>query len=416
MNPLSKVSDACRKLLTSQHISLDGPGTILKDVQVMLEMIGTRGLRSKSRNGNLPMEVLPELNRRMCDPITLALGRPTMKDYPNLAGLYVLLRVIELLRVDSGRVRVDEAVLARWLQLNPTEQYFSLLEAWLLEADSSVLGIRNRRGSGQLDSNLLLLTSLNSSTFTKFPEYIQRAGYGGSLEAWNTQLLMRFGLAEIRERPAAGRLPTTARGWLMEKARRTPWGEAVACGMWEALKPETKRDVDLGRFGDDAGYGFLLPVFQPYFPQWQQLFAPPITPLPSGVFIVKASLGGAWCLLAVPPASTLDCLANAVLDAFGFDNEHLYEMSYRDDRGIDQTFCHDYCAGAWAAADVTLTASGWPEKSTMRFLYDFGDSWRFSLRLERIDPPDASLHEPKLLTFTGTPPEQYPTHDEELEY
>lgn len=135
MNPLSKVSGACRKLLTSQHISLDGPGTIQKDVQAMLEMIGTRGLRSKSRNGNLPMEVLPELNRRMCDPITLALGRPTMKDYPNLAGVYVLLRVIELLRADRGSVRVDEAVLARWLQLNPTEQYFSLLEAWLLEAD-----------------------------------------------------------------------------------------------------------------------------------------------------------------------------------------------------------------------------------------------------------------------------------------
>jgi hypothetical protein len=339
-----------------------------------------------------------------------------MKDYPNLAGVYVLLRVIELLRVDRGSVRVDEAVLAQWLQLNPTEQYFSLLEAWLLEADSSALGVDNRRGSEQLRTNLLLLTSLESSTFREFPEFVHDARFGGSLDPWNTQLQMRFGLAEVRDRPAAGRMPTTARGWLMEKARRTPWGEAVVWGIWEALRPETKRDVVLGLVGDDAEYGFLQPVFQPFFPQWQRLFAPPITPLPSGVFIVKASLGGAWGLLAVPPESTLDCLAYAVLDAFGFDNEHLYEMSYRDDRGIDQTFCHDYCAGAWAAADVTLAASGWPVKSTMRFLYDFGDSWRFSLRLEKIEPPDASLHEPKLLTFSGTPPEQYHTYDEEEEF
>ncbi len=54
-----------------------------------------------------------------------------------------------------------------------------------------------------------------------------------------------------------------------------------------------------------------------------------------------------------------------------------------------------------------------PEKETMKLLYDYGDCWRFSVRLERIDPPDKTARHSQLIASAGEAPEQYPGPDEE---
>jgi cytochrome P450 len=100
-------------LLTNQQITPAGPGTILRNVQTMLDFIGTTALHSKSRRGNLPIEVLPELNARLSHPIRPALSRPLLEDYPNIAGMYILLRITELVRAEKGRVWVEADALAR---------------------------------------------------------------------------------------------------------------------------------------------------------------------------------------------------------------------------------------------------------------------------------------------------------------
>jgi hypothetical protein len=49
-----------------------------------------------------------------------------------------------------------------------------------------------------------------------------------------------------------------------------------------------------------------------------------------------------------------------------------------------------------------------PVKDTMKFVFDFGDNWRFLLRLERIDPPDPKVPEPTVIESVGQAPKQYP--------
>ena len=44
---------------------MEGPGTILRDVETILEFIGPGGLKTKSQQGNLSSAVLPELNARL---------------------------------------------------------------------------------------------------------------------------------------------------------------------------------------------------------------------------------------------------------------------------------------------------------------------------------------------------------------
>jgi len=51
----------------------------------------------------------------------------------------------------------------------------------------------------------------------------------------------------------------------------------------------------------------------------------------------------------------------------------------------------------------------------MVYLFDFGDEWRFDVRLERIDPADGRIKKPKLLEEHGEAPPQYPNMEEDEE-
>ncbi len=43
----------------------------------------------------------------------------------------------------------------------------------------------------------------------------------------------------------------------------------------------------------------------------------------------------------------------------------------------------------------------------MELLYDFGDSWRFTIKLERIEPRGAKMKTPRILESHGKAPAQY---------
>ena len=47
----------------------------------------------------------------------------------------------------------------------------------------------------------------------------------------------------------------------------------------------------------------------------------------------------------------------------------------------------------------------------LKFLFDFGDSWRFALRLERVDPPGKAKAPITVVESAGEAPKQYPDWD-----
>ena len=53
------------------------------------------------------------------------------------------------------------------------------------------------------------------------------------------------------------------------------------------------------------------------------------------MFIFRVSLGKVWRLIAMPSDATLEGLAGWILDSVGFDDDHLYEFTYRDQLGAD---------------------------------------------------------------------------------
>ncbi len=401
-------AEHCRRCLSTQQFTLDQPGSILRDVQTLIDFIGLDGLITSSNKGNLPNAALPAINARLTQPIELVLNRALLKDYPNIAGLFILLRVMGLARADQKRVWIDQERLGLWTGLNPTEQYFALLEAWLIHGQAEVVGVGQMRGLGQFRTNLIFLTQkMASQHWSNYEEYIHTFEFLGGVEAWNAQLQARFGLIEIRARSLDGR-ETSTRGWLLEAARRTPWGEAVAWAILEFLrKHEDFQKLLFFHLPEDAGFGFLRPAFSPFVLQWRNTFAASESVARAGTYIFKVSLGrGVWRRLAVDAGDPLDGLASDILDAFNFDQDHLYDFQYRDLLGKKRVYNHPNCDEGPHTSEITVGESGLPEKEAMKFTFDYGDNWQFTVRLERIEPPEKDI-KLGLLDSGGQAPKQY---------
>ena len=137
-----------KQALKEITIEESGPGSILRDFNTLLEFLGERGVPVTTTH-QLPIRVLPEINARLTNPLRQGLKRPQQKSYPHINGLYLLLRASGMTFVGGTSKKpllfVDKEVVQSWHGLNPTEQYFTLLETWLLRGKPEIIGESGRR-------------------------------------------------------------------------------------------------------------------------------------------------------------------------------------------------------------------------------------------------------------------------------
>jgi hypothetical protein len=361
-----------------------------------------------------PLKVLPQLNALLSRPIEVRLQRPQLKSYPHVQGLYLLLRATGLGQIMGARkpvLVVDEQVYGAWSALNPTERYFTLLEAWLLHGRPQIVGER--------ESPFTFPVQLFADTAA----LLRHAGSEGLPIAGNDQaqwywlyapgrmgiaLLELFGFLSVVVRP-----PQEGEGWVIERVVRTPLGEALFARLDDGLYGDLKKLKALEETSQPP-FGVLQPLFAPYAPHWQHNLELPAWTFRPGRYVFRASLGrGLWRQIALDAGEPLDVLAGAILTAYQFDHDHLYQFSYRNRFGVEECVQHSYLdEGPWTdevrVGDVPLAVG-----QSMTYLFDFGDQWEFEVTLERIDPPGEAPHKPLLLDGQGDPPEQYPNWDGE---
>lgn len=149
-----KLTKEQEQLLREQPVDQNRPGTVLRDATTVLDFVGPGGLKSTGKYNLLPIDALPELDERLSHPLRLPLERPQLRSHPYLQGLHLVLRATGLVQVtgtgEKARLVVPAAARERWRHLNPTEQYFALLEAWLLFGRSEMVGEREDRLMGHL--------------------------------------------------------------------------------------------------------------------------------------------------------------------------------------------------------------------------------------------------------------------------
>ncbi len=415
---LPAFTKAQKQLLQAQVIDDLHPGAILHDFQVVLDRVGTEGVKAAGKYNLLPIELIPELDAKLHRPLQLSLKmkRPQLRSHPYLQGLHLLLRATGLTRVEGAgakaRLVVDPAVLASWNGLNSTERYFTLLEAWL------VFSRPEMAGEGASSWTDFLMKCLQVWRFLPAggqefnldkPQDVYVPVLGR--EFYQVALFDLFGLLEV-EYPRKPVQP-----WCPAGMKRLPFGDALLSVLNGelytslGLRKTAERDPEAEVAEEPFGFGAWQPLFQPYFPAWKHNLVLPPSELREGVFIFRVSLGKVWRLIAIAAESTLDALVGCILSAFEFEDDHLYQFTYRDEFGSTVKASDPRCSAGPYTDEVLIGELPVAVGQTIDLLYDFGDNWQFDVKLESVEPARASPKSPIVLEKHGKAPEQYPYSD-----
>ena len=392
-----------QRILHDQRIDEEGPGTILKDFATLLSFVGDDGLKTTGKYYLLPQGRLNELNQRMSHPVAHALKRPQQRSFPHLHGLHMLLRAsglgIGVGTPPGGRLMIDEETLAAWHDLNPVERYFTLLESWLIEGSPEIIG----EGRGGASVCFQSVTWVAQKLRHRRTVVSGERGGGplyGTMESVTVALMELFGWLRLEY----GR-PQEGKGVRLAAVERLPFGDAMVA----ALTVSHFSGEWAPPYGDEAAEpGALKAVFEPYFPEWQRTFAQPEGEYREGTYTWRVSLGPVWRRIVAPAGATLDTLAMTILEAFEFDDDHLYCFEFRGRRGRKMRIACPHEEDAAAFTDeVTLGDLSLPEGGAMKFVFDYGDWWEFAVKLEEVGPSSPRRTRPKVTAKGGHAPAQY---------
>jgi hypothetical protein len=405
---------AQQHILTSQIIDENQPGTILRDFATLLALIGDKGTAVSQKHQGLPLDTLAKCNAQMTHPLQLALKRPVQQSYPHIDALYLLLRAAGLGRITGARnqqrLAPDAESLESWWQLNPTERYFTLLETWLLRARLDILG--HRIGGFQIPiakwHRFFQDLSKQGGRIAGERRVEQSLPYNPGLLV--VAMLELFGFMTIEHGT-----PPPGKGWTLVEVQPTPWGEALLHLLIEKLM-----DFDflwrMEEEPDDRDFGELQVLLQPYFPAWRDNLHVSAVDFQDGIYLFRVSLGRVWRRIAIPAQRHLDDLSDSILHAFGFDHDHLYKFDYQSRFGSTTSVYHPYMDEAPLTTEVRIGDVPLRPGTSMVYLFDFGDHWRFDVQLERIDPVDPAMRKATIVESHGKAPRQYHGDDEEAEW
>ena len=110
---------------------------------------------------------------------------------------------------------------------------------------------------------------------------------------------------------------------------------------------------------------------------------------------------------AVPFDIRLDRLHLTIQAAMGWTNSHLYEIRAGDVSWStpypDQDWAGDFLDARKARLGDVLEDVG---TKTLKYLYDFGDGWEHTIKIERLIDPEPGTPYPRLIEAKGCcPPE-----------
>ena len=116
--------------------------------------------------------------------------------------------------------------------------------------------------------------------------------------------------------------------------------------------------------------------------------------VPAWVISVKLRTG-CYRHIQIPKTETLAELADVILWSFDFINDHAHAFF------MDNV--------VWSDVDSYFHLDILSVKQKFKFIFDFGDEWRFECQvLREIEAEDEEAY---IVREVGTPPEQYPDYD-----
>ncbi|WP_250121217.1 plasmid pRiA4b ORF-3 family protein [Chroococcidiopsis sp. CCMEE 29] len=404
---LQSLSEEAIALLKQQTITETEPGTILQDFQTLLDFVGNAGIAVSGTQHLLPLKSLADLNQRLSEPIQTDLKRPQQKSYPPINGLYLLLRASGVGQIVSQGKKhllvLNPELLQSWNSLNPTERYFTLLEAWLIRAHEEMVG--ERRSSLNEGTKCIQYWPRIPDKGQKIRSYAEQQSLSYWPELHNLALMKLFGLLHVESgKPEAGK------GWRVKTVKQLPFGDAL---MQVIVRAFVEHGMEWGsEENSSVSFGELQPALQPYFPEWQNTLAIPEHEFRSGVYVFKLYFGKIWRRIAISSQMTLADLSSLILESVNFDSDHLDMFTYKNQIGRTVEISHPYADGSPSTTEVCIGDLPLSEGAAMTYVFDFGDWWEFNVQLEKIQSDDSRVNYGAIIESYGAVPPQYPDWDD----
>ena len=130
-------------------------------------------------------------------------------------------------------------------------------------------------------------------------------------------------------------------------------------------------------------------------------------------YIISVSVGtGCYRHLKVSGKETLHDLADDILWAFDFEHDHLYAFFMNNQWwSMDDAYQSPYGEEPPFADKIRLDQLGLEKGKPFKFVFDFGDEWRFQCKVLQV--LEEKTTDAEIVRSKGIPPEQYPQYEED---
>ena len=150
--------------------------------------------------------------------------------------------------------------------------------------------------------------------------------------------------------------------------------------------------------------------------------------------------GRVWRKIEMRADQTLEDLHFAIQEAYGWGADHLYsffmsgrawdgESEYCLPEGCDpwgmpieepfegevspELLAEEAASGPGDVRETAVGEFGLEVGQGFMYLFDYGDEWRFKVRVHAINPEAPEAEYPRIVEVVGEAPEQYPLWDDE---
>lgn len=431
------------------------PSTLLKDFSAFIHGLIECSPILTPVNEFISPEALYELNKKMTHPISGIAPLADQRSYPMLHLFYHLALAGKLFQKSLGKENrfflKQTARVQLYEGLKPAEKYFFLLETLWTDVNWDKLQDASR---GEFQFRVPLALSALSEMRPGKEVSLKESGGGkfdyplvfGSLS--NILLYFSyFGFWEIKPDEESAKLGASKRYFFAKSMTPSLLGVTVAPILLEARPPALwnlpsrreagelkakpgsplpadsmhrsfKRELLLGVGKPKAGFKMDKgkagePFFLPFAPlfgdgELQRTLPREEMGLVDGTYVFKVSLrGGLWRRIEISAHDTLLNLHRSIQEAFEFDNDHLYAFFMDGKRWSREMFTSPSDEEGPHVDQVRIGELGLYVGQKILYLFDFGDEWRFQVRLEDIRMESPRPSKPKIVEKKGKAPEQY---------
>lgn len=381
---------------------LEGNETIVENINRVIAHIQNNTILATKNKYRFATKNIKELNDILVNPINIISARPVQKTYPNVNGIYLLLRSMGILRFEASKkdivMKIDEELFKNWKNLNETEQYFTLLELWLIHSSpKDVIEVFYEIPFVALN------TFFRENTAPTLKKTIELIDF--SSEYYSVALYEMFGFIEIQAAE-----PIKKNKWNITQIRVKPLIKNIF-----PLISIDKKDLLLFIYIKPK-LGFFQNRVQQHYKEYKNRLKYPKKIINTGTYRLKISLYKAYRTIEINSNISFNDLADSILEQFNFDNDHLYEFRFIDRFGKKINISDaSFDESEENIVDYYLKDLPLGKFESFKFIFDFGDNWEFDILIENIDN-SREIDSVKLIKSHGEAPEQYPDYYDEEEW